>query len=294
MQQITNAPAQRSGFTLVELSITLVIIGLLVGGVMVGADMIHSAATRAQIKELENYQSAINTFKLRFAGLPGDLSNATSVFLPSEWPLVANGDGDEKLEDGASTYVNFTGEIAQFWMQLAASRLIEGSYNTTSEVGKGFPLTKFERNGIAALYDNSVTLANVFYVGVKNSPNPGVDDTLTPGNALLPEEAWKIDEKIDDGHPLYGNVRARGDSAAINATPDYFDVLDRAGHALPVFAGLLDWFVSPAYAGGSVAETSACVFEDDDLGTAALVADSATYALTTSEANCQLSVRFNY
>src|SRR5665213_289434 len=61
------------GFTLIELSIVLVIIGLIVGGILVGQDLIKAAEVRAQISQIEKYNQAVNTFRAKFGGLPGDL-----------------------------------------------------------------------------------------------------------------------------------------------------------------------------------------------------------------------------
>src|SRR3984957_20998129 len=64
----------RNGFTLIELSIVLVIIGLIVGGILVGQDLIKAAEVRAQLLQIEKYNSAVNTFRGKFGGLPGDLA----------------------------------------------------------------------------------------------------------------------------------------------------------------------------------------------------------------------------
>lgn len=62
------------GFTLVELSIVLVIIGLLVGGIMIGKSLIGSSEIRAQISQIETFKTAANSFKLKYGALPGDIS----------------------------------------------------------------------------------------------------------------------------------------------------------------------------------------------------------------------------
>ena len=67
-------------FTLVELSIVLVIIGLIIGGVMVGQDLINAAKIRQQITQLEQIETQINTFKVKYNCLPGDCANATDFF----------------------------------------------------------------------------------------------------------------------------------------------------------------------------------------------------------------------
>src|ERR1700689_1860224 len=69
---------RHSGFTLIELSIVLVIIGLIVGGILVGQDLIKAAEVRAQISQVEKYKSAVNTFMVKFDALPGDMPLATA------------------------------------------------------------------------------------------------------------------------------------------------------------------------------------------------------------------------
>src|SRR6185312_11880077 len=69
----------RSGFTLIELSIVLVIIGLIVGGVLVGQDLIRAAEIRATVGQYEKYNAAINTFRSKYNGIPGDLLEASAT-----------------------------------------------------------------------------------------------------------------------------------------------------------------------------------------------------------------------
>src|ERR1700691_3703589 len=64
----------RGGFTLIEMSIVLVVIGFVVGGVLVGQDLIRAAYVRAQLTQIEKFNTAVNTFYGKFQALPGDMN----------------------------------------------------------------------------------------------------------------------------------------------------------------------------------------------------------------------------
>ena len=72
--------SNKNGFTLIELSIVLVIIGLVVGGVLVGADLIKAAKIRSAVSDLDKITAAVNTFKLKYNCIPGDCASATGFF----------------------------------------------------------------------------------------------------------------------------------------------------------------------------------------------------------------------
>ncbi len=67
-----------NGFTLIELSIVLVIISLIVGGVIGGKSLIRSSEIQEIVTKLNNYRTAVNTFTLQYDALPGDFSEAQS------------------------------------------------------------------------------------------------------------------------------------------------------------------------------------------------------------------------
>lgn len=288
-----NQKQGTSGFSLVELSIVLVIIGLLVGGVFVGKSLIKSAELRSQMEQVKRYQAGVNTFRMKYDGLPGDVSTATRLFLPSEWPNIVNGDGNQRIADGAGTYEDLTGEIIQFWMQLSAARVIEGSFNTASAIGEGFPKNAIGRNGMIAVYDADWQQANVFYIGVANAPDPGTDDTIIGADTFTPVEAAEIDTKFDDGHPYFGKVLARAENGwNFNKKPDYIDPAAFLPGQLPVYAQMgQDIFVTSAYADVEVtALRDACVSRED-MGSDEASEQAASYARDNTYAACQLSVR---
>ena len=85
--RFNHAPA--SGFTLVELSIVLVILGLLVGGVLTGQSLIHAAELRAVTTEHDKFVTAINTFRDKYMALPRRMSNAVRY-----WGAMDGGTAD--------------------------------------------------------------------------------------------------------------------------------------------------------------------------------------------------------
>ncbi len=97
-----------AGFTLIELSIVLVIIGLLIGGVLVGRDLVNSAALRAQISQIEKYNTAVNTFRVKYGYLPGDIpSPAASGFgFGARGQYAGEGDGNGILQGVSSNAAN--------------------------------------------------------------------------------------------------------------------------------------------------------------------------------------------
>ena len=91
-----NPQRSRVGFTLIELSIVLVIIGLIVGGVVVGQDLIAAATASKQTSQVTELEAQINTFRLKYGCLPGDCANITDFFgtTDAQGHTVTNGDGD--------------------------------------------------------------------------------------------------------------------------------------------------------------------------------------------------------
>lgn len=197
------------GFTLIELSIVLVIIGLLVGGVLVGQDLIEAANRRAVVKQIEQYELAVNTFKLKYNALSGDMNNASTVLNSS----AINGNGNDIL--------NADTEGFPFWQHLGFSNLIAGNYTgdlisggavpgqnvPVSAVYGGYISIPFDINSGPIYLGSDLTYTSININMGKDGNNPNSGSTIGGGGIISSQTAYLIDRKVDDGLADKGHWR---------------------------------------------------------------------------------------
>jgi prepilin-type N-terminal cleavage/methylation domain-containing protein len=205
----------KQGFSLIELAIVIVIMGLLVASITVGKDLIKASELRGLISQIYGFDMQISTFRSKYNALPGDIKNANKRGLG-----VNNGDGDGMIEDGTddTTPDSTAYEISYFWEHLNKAGFADGAYDgdpLNGAVGETFPRAK-HGGGIVAY---GVDGKNYFHIGIDDSAN-GSPKTLKFVNSFIPEDAYSIDYKLDDGFPLKGKVVAR--SASCPSDPNGF------------------------------------------------------------------------
>ena len=205
---------RKSGFTLIELSIVIVIIGLIIGGIMVGNDLIKAAQRRAQIAQFEMFQLAVSTFKIKYGGLAGDADNASAFFTGVS---DGNGNGMLQLADGTTNYTTGTygGEMEQFFIHLSKAGFLDHNYTGGATIDIGYPSLPIKRNcGFIAVTNNSTKKLSLL-MRIVNSGMPNLntaDDVYAYGGALNAEEAMFVDMKADDGNPAKGKFQAATES----------------------------------------------------------------------------------
>jgi len=203
MNKHMNNQNNQQGFTLIEIAIVLVIIGLLLGGVLKGQELINTARVRALNNSVDGITAAWFGFQDRYRAVPGDyLAASAEVTLPGL--VVGNGDGgDGNGRVGLAGAADSPKERALLWVHLAAAGYITGSYtDTAATIAAGT-----YANPIGTSPDNGFGLGMVIdFSALANSSAVATHELLT-GSGIPGEVLAELDRKVDDGRPNSGSMQ---------------------------------------------------------------------------------------
>jgi prepilin-type N-terminal cleavage/methylation domain-containing protein len=220
----------RSAFTLVELAIVIVIIGLLVGGVLQGQELIKQAKWRSAMKEIEGYRGAMATFFGKYNCVPGDCPHGFRFFgtnCGSNSTVTNTADNMGCNGSGDKTLTNAEGQL--LWRHLSLGNMIKGSFtqgyaNVVATNVHIPPISISDNVGVSAFFsqgnpDSSTACGfeyceghgsirggiigrNVFGIGNTTQSTGGI----ARGAFMTPMEAYEFDVKFDDGVYNTGSI----------------------------------------------------------------------------------------
>ncbi|MCK9388123.1 MAG: prepilin-type N-terminal cleavage/methylation domain-containing protein [Sulfuritalea sp.] len=177
--------SRQSGFTLVEIAIVLVIIGLLLGGVLKGQELINSAKIKNLGSDLNGISAAVYGYQDRFKALPGDDATAAT-----RWTGTASGDGNTTVA-GAFNSATAGDESRLFWQHLRLAGFIGGDTTSTAQ-----PI-----NAIGGI-------TGVQFGAGNQAVGAGLAGLVICHTNVLGRIAESLDNQLDDGKPNGGAVKS--------------------------------------------------------------------------------------
>ncbi len=197
----------RAAFTLVEMSLVVVILGLIVGGALGGRALARAAELRGVMTDANAYITAINNFNQQYKSLPGDFARAATY-----WPAATGGGGDGQVTGD---------ERFAAWNHLHLAGMVDFDYTGAQGSGgaddfvidSNVPMGRMKNSGYAFYYEDMpspVAVTNksydtpaanmlVFGAAAGTDNGPPIDVIFKPG------DAFSVDSKMDDGKPGTGN-----------------------------------------------------------------------------------------
>jgi prepilin-type N-terminal cleavage/methylation domain-containing protein len=182
---------KQQGFTLIEIAIVLVIIGLLLGGVLKGQELITSARVRNLISQQDGIKAAYFGFLDRYRSLPGDYSQATTNIPNCVAATCPDGNGDGQIAAG--------NESIATWAHLSKAGFITGNYDFNATESSTTTPTNPYGSLIRLIYDNVYRDAA--------SDTGSNRHNLKTGNNVPSDILAEVDRKIDDGAANAGQFR---------------------------------------------------------------------------------------
>lgn len=205
------------GFTLLEMSIVLVVVGLIVGAALVGKDMMESSQRMSVINGLQEYASAIKSFREKYEQYPGDMSEATDLwgsaggtgsdsacYMAQTVSSIAtcDGDGNGLILNGPTA----NAERFMLWKHLKNAEMAEGNFSGRTTGAAGTATFDRESNAPPAELGTVYDVAYNAYAAANHYAESRVNETWIDVQGIYAADMELIDQKIDDGNPVYGTV----------------------------------------------------------------------------------------
>ena len=188
---------RQQGFTLIEIAIVLVIIGLLLGGVLKGQELIQNARVRNIIAQQDGIKVAFFGFQDRYRGIPGDYTSANANSNIPAAGTTCGGDSDSLIENATATGSASTEDVCS-WYHLSKAGFITGNYSGSGTATSANSPTNAFGGLMQLIYDSTYSDTA--------TPIPSVHNIKTGINVPATILA-EVDRKLDDGLPSSGAFR---------------------------------------------------------------------------------------
>jgi prepilin-type N-terminal cleavage/methylation domain-containing protein len=198
----------QSGFTLIEIAIVLVIIGLLLGGVLKGQELINSAKVKNLATDFKNIPVFIYGYQDKFKALPGDDANVTThvtggtACTPAAVGLCDPGNG---IIDGVWNATAITSESYLFWQHVRLAGLAPGSTDTTTPASY---LPTNAAGGTIGIQSGTSIAANAPIKDLSGTPVAIRGAYIICSTGILGKFVKQLDTQMDDGNTATGSMMA--------------------------------------------------------------------------------------
>lgn len=207
-----------AGFTLAELAVVMIVIGVLIGGVLKGRELIINGQVTGTVAQIKSIDAAVSSFRDMYAAYPGDIFSATTRVqnCSAVTGCASVGDGNGELNRLPNGYAS-DDEASQFFIQMAVVDLITGiNAGVGAQWGGIYPASKlyggfhpsWSRGTASDFVANGGNKVSVgYYLTLTNTAGAAPDEN---SGVMTPNQAERIDSKLDDGKADAGIVRGFG------------------------------------------------------------------------------------
>lgn len=229
-KMVNTVSQHQRGFTLIEMSIVLVIIGLIIGGILKGQELIESSRQKNVISQVDRLKASTTSFVDRFRSLPGDFNRIE--IMPNSG-LLARGDDNGVVGDVNTTTtelaagaIDASGEHVGYFNQLIAAGLASGGslagttaapqcFSGLCNTASPLPSSAFPQSGLTIHYGTHdgggstvIQPKRAHWLMLSRfKANAAAASGGTTDGVVSPERAFQIDYKYDDGVSGGGNIR---------------------------------------------------------------------------------------